>query len=136
MTSSMSDIRAGLVANLRSAYPDGVQVGKYILSSPNPPTLQLRSGAVNYDLAMGGGLDDFTLIIQGVAQLNEVGQMQIDTWAARVGGVKSAAELDKKLGGAVNDLRVTGMAEPVAATVGGMDVLLAEWSVSVYPGVN
>ena len=133
---SMSDIRAGLVANLRSAYPDGVQVGKYILSSPNPPTLQIRQGPVNYDLAMGGGLDDFTIIIQGVAQLNETGQMQIDTWAARVGGVKAAAELDKKLGGVVNDLRVTGMAEPVAATVGGMDVLLAEWSVSVYPGVN
>lgn len=129
----MADIRAGIVANLRTGYPDGVQVGKYVLSSPTPPTLQIRLGPITYDLAMGRGLDEVTLIVQGLATPTEAGQMLLDEWAASSAGVKAAIETDRSLGGAVNDCVVRTLADPILATVGGLDVLLAEWSVTVYP---
>lgn len=131
---SLDQIRAGIVANLRAAYPTDVQIGKYVMSAPSPPTLQIRHGGVpNYDLAMNRGLDELTLVLQGIAHRDENGQMLIDEWSGSAGGVKEAVEADKMLGGAVNDLRVTAMAEPFVATVGGMDVLVAEWTITLYP---
>jgi hypothetical protein len=129
---SLAGIRQGLVANLRSGYPDGVQIGKYVITSPTPPTLQIRLGPLNYHQAMNDGLNEFTIIVQGVTSRDDAGQMLIDGWAA-VGGVKAAIESDPTLGGAVGNTVVRSMAEPVVATVGGVDVLLAEWSVTVYP---
>ena len=70
---ALADIRAGLVANLRGAYPRNVQVGKYVISTPTPPTLQIRTGPLNYDLAMGRGLDELFMIVQGLASLNDAG---------------------------------------------------------------
>jgi hypothetical protein len=130
---SLDQIRTGLVANLRAAYPTNVQIGKYVMSAPTPPTLQIRHGGIDYDRAMGRGLDELTLVLQGVAHRDETGQMLVDEWAGSAGGVKEAVEADKLLGGAVNDLRVTAMAEPFVATVGGMDVLVAEWTITLYP---
>lgn len=131
---SVDAIRGGLVANLRAAYPSNVHIGKYVMSSPQIPCIQIRHGGVpQYDMAMNRGLDELTLIIQGLAHRDEPGQMLIDEWGGSAGGIKEAVEADRLLGGAVNNLRVTSMSEPLVATVGGIDVLLAEWSVTLYP---
>lgn len=140
---SRSDIRAGIVANLRTQWPDGVQIGKTILANPTPPTLQVRAGAVDYDQALGRGMDDVTMIVQGIVALNDAGQLQLDAWLdGGAGGVKHAVELDRSaitgigtgaLGGSVDDCQVTNASETVVATIGGREVLLVEWTVTCLP---
>jgi hypothetical protein len=131
---TLSRIRDGVVANLRTAYPDGVQVGKYALANPSPPTLQILAGGITYHLAMHGGLHSVTLTIQGLAMLSDNGQELLDEWMdVAPGGVKDAVEVDRSLGGSCDDLIVRSVAPVRIAIVGGIDYLLAEWTVEIYP---
>jgi|SRR5581483_359206 len=134
MAATVSQIRDGLVANLKAAYPGTVQVNKYVLSTPTPPALQIRSGPVNYDLAMHRGLDDLTMIVQALTQRSEAGQAQIDLWiASGPGGVKAAIESDRTLGGTVNDARVESVSELAVVNINQVDLLVVEFSVKTYP---
>lgn len=133
MSGVVDRVRAGLVANIRSQIRDA-QVGKYVLSAPTPPSIFIRHGGLEYDRAMGRGMDELTMIVAGFVHRDEGGQMRLDEWMdPGPGGLKAAIETDRSLGGSVNDCVVRSVAEPLIATVGAIDGLLAEWTVTVYP---
>ncbi len=109
----MAQIRTALAAALETALPttDG-QTSDIQLENPSPPTLQVVGvEEVQYDEAMARGLDEFTLVVQGIAgtPFDRTAQTLLDTWKTGFGGtsVKAAIEADLTLGGIVQDVRVT-----------------------------
>ena len=132
--SAMADIRAGIVTSLRLVYPDGVQIGAYAVSNPTPPTLQLLAGGVEYHMAMHDGLDHYTLMLQGIVGLSEDGQRLLDTWMdPGATGLQRVVEADQTLGSTVANVIVRTCSPVRSAVVGGIDYLLAEWEIDVYP---
>lgn len=139
MGATLAQIREGLAANLATL--DDVQVSPYMLDSPTPPTLQVMGpDQVTYDLAMRGGLDEWTMIVQGFAggATDKGAQILLDEWISAVGAksVKAALESDITLGGLIPGLNVQNASgyriyqlENRAAALG------CEWQVTVYnPG--
>lgn len=131
---SIATVRAGLAANL-SRIAD-VQVSAYVLSEPTPPTLQIRSGEITYDRAMGRGLDEATMIVQALVAFSSDGgsQAQLDGLMAPNGAtsVKAAVESDLTLGGACDQVHVVSCSGTQLATIAGVAVLMAEWTCIVY----
>lgn len=142
---ALTDIREGLAANLRAVLT-GVQVIPYMLASPSPPTVHVYPGGgaelIEYDLAMGRGLDRWMFTVQAfVGTSSDQGaQMKLDEFIASSGpqSVKAAVEADQTLAGAltinpgetpVRVLSCTGYR--VYARDGGSPVLGAEWNVQV-----
>jgi hypothetical protein len=134
---SFDAIRQALAANLSTLEVQGVQVSPYMLSSPTPPTVQLLPGPINYQLAMGHGLSEVTILIQAFDSYAdpESAQRTLDKLMTTTGNMSivAAAESDKQLGGAADDLEVTACSGVSLAQVGGVDVLLAEWTCLIYP---
>jgi hypothetical protein len=62
MAVTLTQIREGIAANL--AVLDGCQVSAYMLSNPTPPAVHVYPAEVDYDLAMGRGLDQWTFTVQ------------------------------------------------------------------------
>lgn len=131
---SVATIRQGL-ADALSVIPE-VQVSPWVLSEPTPPTMQIRSGEVQYDLTMHRGWDQHTMIVQALVPFSSDigGQMLLDAWMAPAGptSVKEAVEADVTLGGACDQVHVTDCSGTQLATVGGVAMLLAEWTCMVY----
>lgn len=130
----IADIREGLRANL--APITGCQVSAYLLSNPTPPVLMIYPGPTDYDLAMGRGLDRWTLTIQALTGLvTDIGAQQLlDQWRASTGArsVKAQAESDKTLGGAASSTRVISVTGDSIYTPDGKGPYLGcEWTVEV-----
>jgi len=125
-------IRAALATCLRQL--DGVQVSEYLLGNPTAPgfEIDIDPEGVNWDQAMGRGLDEWWFLVRGfVAQATDVGaQKKRDEW---IGTVKALIEADRTLGGACQACRVVktvprsfGTATATNTTYTG-----AEWRVKV-----
>jgi hypothetical protein len=131
---TVQDIREGFAANLRSL--DGYQVSPYMLTNFTPPVVWVARCDVEYDRAMGRGLDYWTFTIQAVTGLVvDVGaQQKIDQLLAPSGAtsVKQAIESDKTLGGLVPNLTVLSSNGYRQVAVEGLLYLLAEWTVELY----
>lgn len=132
---SMEDIREGLATRLRTI--PGVQVSPYLLGAPTPPALHVVPPSIEYDLAMGRGLDALTFTVQGfVAFGSDIGtQKRLDLWRAPTGleSVKTAIEGDKTLGGVVDNVHVRSSSEPVIVSPPqGGQLLSCDWEVLVY----
>lgn len=135
---TLDRVRSGLAANIHAAIP-GIQCNGYLLSSPTAPGFEIEPGEIEYDLAMGRGLDMWTLIVRGyVSDVSDIGaQKTLDSWLASSGAlsVKAAIQSDKTLGGACSDLRVaqvSGYRRYGAAANSNVSFLGAEWTVVVY----
>lgn len=132
---SLADIRAGLKANLVAA--GFTNVNLYTVSDPTPPCLELdlAPDGVDYDNAMKRGLDNVTMIVRAVFAEQEGAQVTLDTYidGAAATDIKSALEADRTLGGAADNLRVTGVQirRWKSDTTGGL-LTGAEWTVLVY----
>lgn len=137
------DIRLGLAHNLRSL---PWQISPYVLDSPNPPTVYIASGPVQYDQTMDdrsmgqkGRHDDWTFVIFAlVGYVSDVGaQMTLDDMLATgtAMSVKDLAESDRTLGGAATSVRVESVTGARVYTLGGPNVsapvIGAEWTVMV-----
>jgi hypothetical protein len=128
-------IRAGLANNL-SALPD-VQVSAYMLSDPTPPTAHIVPARIDFDQAMGRGLDRIEMNVQlFVGLISDIGAQQtLDQYRAGSGAlsVKQAIESDRTLAGAVGDLHVMTASQPQLFTGGSHGpLLMCEWTVEVY----
>lgn len=132
---TLTQIREGIAANLATL--QGCQVSAYMLANPTPPTVHVYPGDIEYDLAMGRGLDKWTLTVQAfVGTVSDQGsQVKLDAFLAPSGAlsVKSAVESDQTLGGLVSDLQVVSCSgyRVYARESGHPPVLGAEWSVEV-----
>lgn len=131
----ITDIRVALAASL-STITD-TQVSAYMLSNPTPPTAHIIPGSVEYDQAMGRGIDLLMLTAQVfIGLVSDIqAQKKLDEYLAGSGArsVKQALEADRTLGGACQTLRVTrSSGYRVASNAGGGQVLLAEWEIEVF----
>lgn len=130
----LSVIREALARNL-AAIP-GLAQSPYLLSSPTPPAAEIQPDEVIYDQAMRRGLDRWRLTVRVfVGFTSDIGaQKRLDRMLATTGveSIKAALESDPTLGGAVDDLRVTGCSGyRLFSRDGGQSVLGAEWQVEV-----
>lgn len=135
---TLADIRAGIAANLGTL--TGCQVSAYLLANPTPPALEVFPDAAEgteYHQAMGDGLHLWNLSVRGMVATNEgVGaQKLLDAWLADSGAdsVFAALESDLTLGGAAEDLMVTGHTGYQEYVHAGLQipVLAVVWSVQV-----
>jgi hypothetical protein len=134
MAVTLTEIREGIAANL--AVLDGCQVSAYMMANPTPPAVHLYPAQVDYDLAMGRGLDQWMFTVQAFVGLStDIGaQMKLDEFMAPSGSqsVKAAVESDGTLGGIVADTTVVSCTGyRVYARESGSPVLGAEWQVDV-----
>lgn len=114
----------------------GLQASPYMLGSPTPPAAHIIPTAVSFDEAMAGGLDERTFTVQVFAALglDKGAQIVLDGFLARSGpkSVKQALESDRRLGGLVQDLRVTEMSSYNVVTLDARQMLSADFTVVVY----
>lgn len=140
----LKEIRAALAAAINEAIPD-VQCSGYVLAQPTAPFFDIELAqptAIEYDKAMGRGLDLWRFTVRGCASYNldEQAQMQLDEWCASSGesSVKEALEADRTLGGIAENLHVvsvsgfTPVASIKAAAQPSNTYLAVEWTVEVY----
>lgn len=103
-------IRAGMAVNLGAI--EDLQVSPYFLSSPTFPSAFVRAGETDFDRAGSRGLDFLVFFVRVlVCDFSEIGSGEnLDEYLAGSGprSVKEALEADPTLGGACDDLRVTG----------------------------
>lgn len=133
--SKLGAIREGLANNL--SLITGLQCDPYALASPTPPGLQVIPGEIQYDQAMGRGLDIYNLTVQAfyafTADIDN--QQALDELLDPNGAmsVKDAIESDPTLGGEVDDLHVTDCSGyQIRTRPDNTALLTAEWRVTVY----
>lgn len=130
---TLTGIKQGLANNLASI--TGLRTSSVIPEQVNPPVAIIALNSIDYDTTFRRGLDTYTFtvtVIVGRADAR-TGQNTLDAYAAPTGtySVKSAIELDRSLGGVANDTRATGLSNYGNLTIGELNYLAAEWSVTV-----
>lgn len=133
MSDQSTAIRAGLAANLAAL--SSVQVSKYVLGSPTPPFAMVDEGEIEYDEAMGGGLDMLVfVVVVGVQFTTDLGsQVTLDALRDPLTGIKHVVESDATLGGACDYCVVTKASKPqVRKLDGGTTYLGCDFTVEVY----
>lgn len=140
--STIADLRQALAAAL-GTIPE-VQVSAYILSNPTPPFIQIIPGsslgpALDYDKAMGRGLDYANFTVQAVVarQDGEGAQKLLDRFMENVApySVKAAIEADGRLGGLCDDCSATeASGVQIVTPPQGGELLLVEWTVQILVG--
>lgn len=131
---SLADVREALVSNLSTI--TGVQWSAYMLANPTLPYGEIVPAETEFDLAMDRGLDRYVLTVRVfVGQMSDIGaQKNLDEFLAGSGArsVKAAVEAAPDLGGACDDLRVTGVSGYRQFVFEGKPPALgAEWRVEV-----
>jgi hypothetical protein len=132
---SLTDLREALASNLAAI--DGLQESAYVLANPTPPAAEVVPAPIEYDKAMGRGLDKWTFLVRVLVGLtSDIGaQKRLDKMLASAGpdSVKAALETDPTLGGAADDLIVTRCSGyRTFKREGGTLLLGAEWTTEVY----
>ena len=132
-------IREALAKNLE-AIPN-VQTSAWILANPTPPTLYVLPDEVQYDKVFGRGHDDNLLRVQALVGVpgDISAQRKLDEFLEPAGAssVKAAVEADPRLGGLVDDLRVTSCESyRIYAQPDQRQYLGAQWRVFVMAPTN
>jgi len=130
---SLAAIRQGMADNLGSIA--GIRVYEEVPDSPALPCAVIQLDTVTYDVAFQRGATEYTFIVNTVVTRATVqrAQRKLDQFideGAR--SVKTAIESDSSLGGAAFDVRVTEVRDISPVTIGGLDYLAVDFSVTVF----
>jgi hypothetical protein len=101
----------------------------------NPPQAVISLQSVAYDGALRGGLTTYTFMITViVGRMSErTAQRVLDAYISPgTGAIKDAIESDKSLGGSAFDVRVEAMSSVGSLTIGEVNYLAADFTVTVY----
>jgi hypothetical protein len=129
---SISTIRDGLATNLATI--SGLRTSADLPDLPNPPIAVVALNNVTYDQAFQGGMVfyNFTITVIVGRVSERTAQVKLNAYASTgAGGIKTAVESDKTLGGAAYDVRVQEMSNIGAITLGEQQYLAAEFSAQV-----
>ena len=134
MAGSLSDIKKGLAEALANV--PGLRVAEQIPEQINPPVAVISRSAVDYTQAMSGGLTEWTMEIELIAErmAEQHSQRTIDGWLSWDGpsSVRKAIEADRTLSGNVQTCIVTGAQTLHSLSVGDADYLGVTMSVTIY----
>lgn len=130
---SITDIRDGIATNLATI--SGLRTSAELPDQPNPPIAVVQLNNVTYDQAFQGGLVLYnftiTVIVGKVAE--RLAQQRLNAYASTgAGGVKTALESDRTLGGSAFDVKLQEMTNIGAITLGEQQYLAAEFAAIVY----
>jgi len=134
MSDQSATIRAALAAAISGTVPS-VQSSPYLLNNPTAPGTYVTEGEIDYDLAMGGGMDEleFVIVVLVGYTTDKGAQAKLDTFRDPNTGVKAAVEADVTLGGACDYCRVTKASKPQTyGRESGPAALGCEFTVAVY----
>lgn len=131
---TISAIRTGLATNLATI--SGLRTAATMPDNPNPPIAIVMPQNISFDTAFSRGLDTYEFVVLViVGRVDErTAQNLLDGYCNPTGAtsIKTALESDRKLGGQVQDLRVTEMRNYSSVPVGEITYLAAEFVVSVF----
>jgi len=130
---SISDIRDGLATNLATI--SGLRTAADLPDNPSPPIAVVQLNNVSYDQAFQNGMVIYTFTITViVGRVSErTAQARLNAYASTgAGGIKTAVQSDKTLGGFAFDVRLQEMTSLGAITLGEQQYLAAEFSAVVY----
>lgn len=135
MSVEMSDIRAGLVTNLKTL-GETRQVSEYPLTAPTPPALLVTGFDEIVPTSFGRGSYEIPFLVQGLAgKPTEKGaHIRLDKWLSPFGtlNVWAAIESDTTLGGKVSQCFVTKCDGYQLITVApGVEYLGTTWHVQI-----
>ncbi len=139
-TATTAEIRVAIKAALDNVTTGvtGWQTSAYMLSLPQPPTIDVYPDVYEFDSAMHRGLDTLHFIVRAMVAFNQDqgAQIRLDTLldTRATGGLKTVLEADRTLGGVVQDIHVEGTSGYRGIQVDGVPALIAvEFNVLVYP---
>ena len=134
MGATVSAIRIAIAQSL-SIIP-GLRTSDFVPDNPSPPMAVVEPTTIDYDQTFGRGLDslNFTINVVVGRVSDRVAQNELDSYINSSGdkSVKRAVELDRTLGGLVQDCRVTGLTSYGSVSIGDNTYLSAEFAVRVY----
>lgn len=130
---SITEIRDGIATNLATI--PGLRTSAELPDQPNPPMAVVQLNNVTYDQAFQNGLVLYnftiTVIVGRVAE--RVAQQRLNAYASTgTGGIKTALESDRTLGGHAFDVKLQEMTNIGAITLGEQQYLAAEFAAIVY----
>lgn len=130
---SITDIRDGIATNLATIA--GLRTSAELPDQPSPPIAVVQLNNVTYDQAFQGGLVLYnftiTVIVGRVAE--RVAQQRLNAFASTgAGGIKTALQSDRTLGGHAFDVKLQEMTNIGAITLGEQQYLAAEFAAIVY----
>lgn len=129
---SISDLRAGLAANLLGA---NVRSSATLPDLVNPPFALIVPAGVTYHKSFNNSLSEYlftvTLIVGRASERSA--QNALDAYCSATGtsSIRRAIELDQTLGGVAYATVVTEMRNYGATTIGETTYLAAEFNVAV-----
>jgi hypothetical protein len=129
-----STIRTALAAAVKGLVPN-VQSLAYLPSNPTAPGAYVCDGEVDYDLAMGGGMDELQFIIVVLVgyTTDQGAQAKLNAFRDPNAGIKAAVEADTTLGGACDTCRVEKASKSqLYGRESGPAALGCEFTVAVY----
>ena len=130
---SIADIRAGLARNIATI--SGLRVAAEIPDNPSPPIAVIALNNVSYDLDFNRGMTLYnftvTLIVGRVAERDA--QRKLDAFSGNgERSIKTAVQVDRQLGGAAFDVRLSEMSTLGSLQLGENTYLAADFLVQVY----
>ena len=130
---AIAEIRAGLAANIATV--PNLRVAAEIPDNPSPPIAVIALNNVSYDLDFNRGMTLYnftvTLIVGRVAERDA--QRKLDAFAGDgERSIKTAVEIDRQLGGAAFDVRLSEMSTLGALNLGEQTYLAADFLVQVF----
>jgi hypothetical protein len=129
---SISDIRAGIAANLATI--PGLRSAAEIPDNPNPPVAIVSLDSVTYDRAYANGLVDYNFTVTVIVgrSAERIAQRTLDAYISLgENSIKNAIELDKSLGGSAYDCRVTSLNSIGSIQLNDNTYLAADFTVTV-----
>jgi len=129
---SISDIRAGIAANLATI--PGLRSAAEIPDNPNPPVAIVSLDSVNYDRAYAKGMVDYSFTVTVIVgrSAERIAQRTLDTYISTgQNSIKNAIELDKSLGGKAYDCRVASLNSIGSIQLNDNTYLAADFTVTV-----
>jgi hypothetical protein len=116
---------------------NGLRTSATVPDNPNIPMAWVEPSGITYDTTFGRGMNeydyDITVVVGRMADI--IGsQVALDAYAdpSNAKSVKRAVELDRTLGGLVQDCRVTGLTSYGQTSFGDATYLAAVFAVKVY----
>jgi hypothetical protein len=133
---SIGAIRDGIAKNLGAIA--NLRIAPTIPDNPNPPivVISLNKVAYNQSMKSSSQLVEYTFTLTAIISrvTERTAQDRLDAFCAATGdmSIKAAVEADRTLDGSAFDCLVTEMSAYGQVTLGDVDYLSAEFSLTVY----
>ena len=130
----LTAIRVGLKTNLETI--PNLRASANIPDMPNPPQAIIALNRIGYDVAnaKGAAQYDFTVSVIVGRQSERTAQTSLDEYISttHARSVKNAIQSDRTLAGSAYDVRAVEMTGLNVVSIGEVNYLSADFSVTVY----